>query len=231
MSPPAAAPSPSAGVVRSRAQKVVQTKAFQQHVGQVKKEMLQIKGLEGQIRWGMQREEKEYVTEEKAEADREILEWRNEEKVCLQEHVRALYEKRRARELLESREFEEFKRDIKDTEMEEECQRIAEEYLTTAEYAQWREEVSRSRVEQDRLVLEDRITERLEERDIRENEGFVEKVRVEEDRAVEKSLEMNHQVSQVSKEREEMLRNLQFMQSRQKAATASRPRTGRASGR
>lgn len=183
------------------------------------------------MRWGMQREEKKHVEKERATSERDILEWRNDQRIQMQAYVQEIFHQRRAQELLEKRELGDFRREAREQEEQEELRRVAEEYLSNADYANWMEDVGKIQESERQDLLEHRAQYRIEVREILASERKAEKMRSEEDRAIERSLEMTHQVNQMSKEKADILRNLQMMQSRQKGLLGSRtPRSEHRSG-
>lgn len=170
------------------------------------------------------------MQKEAIEEEKDILESRHEWRIKMQAYVQEIYQQRRAQEVHDKQELNDFRRETREAEMQNELQRIAEEYLSNADYANWMEDIGEMQKEEARDILDHRAQYRIEVRDIVENERFLEKVRCEENRTIDRSLDMTHQVALMSREKEEMLRNLQLMQSCQKMSPRSRPRAGRVGG-
>merc|ERR1712039_737224 len=75
-----------------------------------KKEAQQLKALESQLLWDMDREERKMTEAEKREEAREIMEWREKFVGGLNEHAAEISKEQRIQDLMESKDFQEFKR-------------------------------------------------------------------------------------------------------------------------
>merc|ERR1719446_733861 len=91
---------------------------------QRKKEVQQIRALESQLRWDLQREERRQTKEEKLEEARQIMEWREAQVVGMKEYVEEKTREQRVKDLMESKEFQEFKREWKQATRHDELDRI-----------------------------------------------------------------------------------------------------------
>ncbi|CAE8630045.1 unnamed protein product [Polarella glacialis] len=83
---------------------------MRQKLEQEKKEVQQIRGLESQLKWGMEREERRQTDSERLEEARKIMEWREAQAIGMKEYVEEMTREQRIQDLLESKDFQEFKR-------------------------------------------------------------------------------------------------------------------------
>merc|ERR1719221_1154327 len=93
-------------------------------------------------------------------------------------------------ELRESRSYQEFKREQKALHREEDRKYISEEYAKDTDHAAWRAEMARVVLDQDKELVQNRVEDLMEVKEIRSNQKLQEKVEMDEDRALEQSLEM-----------------------------------------
>jgi len=178
-----------------------------------KKEVRDIRALEAKLRWGMQREEKRQVVEEKKEADVEIMQWREELAVGMKEIANQKAEEVRVKELQENKEFQVFKRDAKQTAKEEELIHIQEQLKADIEHAEMQAEMAQAVVADRHALVLEHLEDIQDLREIRATEELREKAEVEENRVHEVRLEFEHQANQLSSQKEELLRNLHLLRS------------------
>ncbi|CAJ1377144.1 unnamed protein product [Effrenium voratum] len=190
-----------------------------------KKEVRQIKALESQIKWDMQREETRQTELERREEARQIMEWRDQEVREMREYVEGKSREQRALELLESKEYQQFKRDWKQAKRKEEIERIKVQLAEDQDNAKWRIELQRALEADRRLLLQEAAEAQEELKELKEKERQKEKFMQEEERAHDIALEYAHQAQQISSEKEALLRSLALLKERSKtsvAGTASR---------
>jgi len=202
--------------------------AMRNRLDQEKKEVRQIKSLESQIKWGLQREERRQTEEERREEARQIMEWRDREAKEMKDYVEEKNREQRVQELMQSKEYQTFKREWKQAMRKQEIERIKVQLAEGMDHAHWKVELQRA-VELDRqLALQEMMEAQQEMREIREKERQREKNMQHQDRVHDMALEYAHQASQISSEKEELLRNLALLRQRQKvpvAGTATRAGT------
>jgi len=195
--------------------------SMRRRLDQEKKEVKQIRGLQSQLKWGMEREEKRQTEEERREEARKIMEWRESQATGMREYVEEKSREQRIQELLESKDFQEFKREWKQALRTEEIERIRQQLEEDMDNAHWQVELQKAIVLDRQMTLQERQEAADELRELREREKQKEKAQQQEDRAHDIALDFAHQASQISAEKEELMRNLQLLraQSRQKAPT------------
>jgi len=188
-----------------------------------KKEVRQMKGIESQLKWDMYREERSQTEEERREEARQIMAWRDREAKEMREYVEGKSRDQRAIELMESKEYQEFKRAWKQAMRKEEIERIKVQLAENMDNAQWRVDLQKA-VEIDRqLALQENMEAQQELRELKEKDRQREKVMQDEERARDLALEYAHQAQQISTEKEALLRSLALLRERQKAPVAGTP--------
>jgi len=183
---------------------------------QAKKEVQQIRSIESQLKWDLQREERRQTEEEKREEARQIMEWREAQVVGMKEYVEEKTREQRIQDLMESKEFQQFKREWKAATRQDEVERAKEQLAEDMEYSHWQAELQRAAMADRQLMNSERYDSYQDLREIKLNEQQREKVQVEEDRAHEVHLEVSHKVNQMAAEKEELLRSLQLLRARHK---------------
>jgi hypothetical protein len=204
-----------------------EVKEQQKILEETQREMREIKALESQIGWEMHREEKAQVVNEKKEAEKDIMEWRNQLASGLKEFAESKAFEQKIEDLGASKEFQEFKRDRKQVDKEENLQLIKEQYEADTEFSQMQAEIAKTAA-LDRHAMN---LEHLEEiqvlREVKIQEKVQEKTTEEQERALEQRLNFKHQATQLRSQKEEMLRNLQMLRSVQKQPVCTSGRAGR----
>lgn len=195
-----------------------------------KREVREIRAVEAQMRWNMRREEKkEKIMEEKEEIE-EIRDWRWKQSAEMKAYVEEKANETKAVELEESKNFQEFKREAKAQGREENLRHITEEYLQDVEAAEWRKEIAQAAMERERELLADRVDHVAEHREIKHVQRQQEKAAVEEERAIEQSLEMAELAKQLAREKEQLLQSLEYQRACQRlppGRSAGRPAASR----
>jgi len=190
--------------------------AMRSRLDQEKREVRQIKSLESQLKWGLQREERRQTEEERREEARLIMEWRDRQAKEMKGFVEEKSREQRVQELLQSKEYQMFKREWKQAARKDEIEQIKAQLAEGMDNAHWKLELQRA-VELDRqLALQETMESQQEMKELRERERQHEKTVQLQDRAHDLALEYAHQASQISSEKEELLRNLALLRQRQK---------------
>eukprot|EP00440_Ansanella_granifera_P029704 gb/GFBE01032265.1/.p1 GENE.gb/GFBE01032265.1/~~gb/GFBE01032265.1/.p1 ORF type:complete len:750 (+),score=126.72 gb/GFBE01032265.1/:1-2250(+) len=194
---------------------------------QEKKEVKQIRALESQLKWGLEREEKRQTEEERREEARQIMEWRDSQAKDMKEYVEEKTREQRVQDLMESKQFQEFKREWKQAKRAEEIERIRVQLAEDMDNAHWQVQLQQA-LELDRqLALQERLEAAEELRELKEKERAREKEKQNEERAHDLALDYAHQAYQINAEKEELMRNLQLLRTRMKAPVAGNAaRTG-----
>jgi len=202
-------------------------KEHQQKIQEVEKEMRQIRALESTIKWDLEREEKRQVQNEKKEDAADIREWREQLTIGLKQAVEETARQKHETDLVESKEFQMFKRDTKQVLKEADIQLMKEKYQADLEFSQMQAEMKKhDAVDRHALVLEN--LEDIEVlREVKENERERERTEAEQERALDQRLRYTHKTNQLRSEKEDLLRNLQLMRSMQKRSIDTSGRAGR----
>jgi len=176
--------------------------------------------------WDIKRAELQHKAEEAKATEDDIREWRAKEA----EDMKALVEEKerdfRTTVLMESKEFQEFKRERKALEREEDLRVIDEEYDKNIENAAWRADL-KAAMEKDKALLKERAEDLNEIKDIKNLQKLQDQAAVEEERQSEKITEMLRMERELAKEKERLLASLEFTRSCQNTAAGSKNRMHR----
>jgi len=145
------------------------------------------------------------------------MDWRWKQSDEMKEFVDAKEHEQKIEDLEESKDFQEFKREVKLVAKEEEKRLISEEYLEDVDAAAWRMELAQALHEREKDFVAEKFDSLQEVKEIEVNQRLQEKVEKEEDRTIEQNLEMQNIAKQLQKEKEELLASLQYCRSRQGA--------------
>jgi len=195
---------------------------IQGQLEQVKKDMQMIRAAESSMVWDMQREEKQIKEEEEREEARQIMEWRNEMVSGLREEMEERTREQKIRELLESKDYQEFKRDWKKAIKQKEQEENREQLEKKNEEARFKQELQAAAVEDKHMHLADRSEDQQELRDIKLAEQAREKEQGEQERIDELQRELNFKLNQLIAAKENALKSLHFVKAKHKSATAGR---------
>jgi len=193
---------------------------------ETKKEVREIKAIESQMRWNLQREEKKQRVEEEKEEVQEIRDWRWRENDQMKAFVAEKAQEVRVQELAAAKQFQEFKREAKAVVKEEEQKVITEEYLKDLEISQWRAEQARIAREQQKEEVIGRIEGHLELKDIKQQKKNEEKMEDYENRVFEQNLEMANLQREIQREKEAMLQSLELTRQAQRVPVRDGRRQG-----
>lgn len=182
-----------------------------------KREVREIRSVEAQMRWNLQRQEKRETVLAEKEASEELRDWRWRQSDEMKAYVTEKAKETKVVELDESRNFQEFKREVKTVQREEEKRLIQEEYMQDMENARWVAELASEENNQNRELLQERLHDIRELKDMRVSEKIKEKATVDQDRALEQNLEMANMARALAKEKEKLLQSLQYARQCQKA--------------
>lgn len=195
---------------------------------ETKKEVREIRSIEAQMKWNMAREEQKNKATEENDADEEIRDWRWKQSDEMKEFVETKAQEVKVVELHESKDFQEFKREVKVHVKQEELQYIAEVYEQDVENAAWRAEFARAVVEQDKEVIIDRVEDVQHIKEVEAQHKLQQKAEEEDARALEQSMEMANLARKLAREKEQLLQSLELTRHAQRAPVAGRgSRSGR----
>lgn len=198
-----------------------EVEANQRKLEVAKKEVREIRSLEQQVKWGMEREEKKEVEAAKKDAELELMEWREEQNVGMQEYQAQLALTQKVEDLQASKDFQHFKREKKQAAKEAEIQQIKEEYQADREHSEMQADIARTAIVDRHAIVIEQLEDIQDQREIKMTEALQEKAVAQQDRAVQQRLTYDHQANQLANEKEELLKSLQLMRSRQKLPVTS----------
>lgn len=200
---------------------------------ETKKEVRQIRSMEGQMKWNMQREEKKDRAFEAKTVNEDLRDWRWKESDEMKAYVAEKQHDVKITELRDSRTYQEFKREKKALQREEDRRLNSEEYNKDTDHAAWRAEMTRVVLDQEKELVQFRVEDLMEVKEIRSNQKLQEKFELEEERALEQSLEMANIQRELAKEKEQLLQSLDYARMCKRTVplasgrNSSRPSVGR----
>lgn len=200
---------------------------------ETKKEVRQIRSMEGQMKWNMQREEKKDRALEAKTVNEDIRDWRWKESDEMKAYVAEKQHDIKITELRDSKTYQEFKREKKALQREEDRRLNSEDYNKDTDHAAWRAEMTRVVLDQEKELVQFRVEDLMEAKEVRSNQKLQEKFELEEERALEQSLEMANIQRELAKEKEQLLQSLDYARMCKRTVplasgrNSSRPSVGR----
>lgn len=195
---------------------------FHRALKETEKEIRELRALESQMRWNMAREEVREKVNEKTAAEEEIRDWRREQIEKMKEYDAEKAQQAKVEELVDSKDFQEFKREVKLVTKEEDLRIIQEEYQKNIEHAQFRAEAAKEVYEKDKEVVTVHAEDMLHLREFKKEQKQQEKAKEEETRVIEQSLEMANMARELAREKEKLLQSLEYVRSCQKTVPLGR---------
>jgi len=193
----------------------------QRNLEQAKKEVREIKAMEAQLMWELEREEKREVAEADKYAEDEIMQWREDQSKGLQEIAEETKRRQRTEDLKSSKEYQTFKRDRKEVLKQDEQQYIKEKLQADLEFAHMQADMAKTAVADRHALVLESFEETQDLREKRAAEKLLADQVAKQERAHEQRLTYVHQAKQLSSEKEELLQNLQMLRMRQKQPVTS----------
>lgn len=196
-------------------------------IEETKKEVREIRSMEAKMKWDLKRSELQRKADEAKATEDDIREWRAKDAEDMKAFVEEKERDFRNTVLMESKEFQEFKRERKALEREEDLRVIDEEYDKNIENAAWRADLMKAAMEKDKALLKERAEDLNEIKDIKNLQKLQDQAVVEEERQSEKITEMLRMERELAKEKERLLASLEFTRSCQNTAAGSKNRMHR----
>lgn len=184
---------------------------------QMRREVAEIKAMEGQTKWKMKREEDEARKLERNQDASNLMNWRKEQANGLNEYTadRALADKINYQH--DSREFQEFKRHVHDVDKANEMQLSKELYNETKDVSDWNMEMKRLLpLEEQRMMVDVHLERYALMAEYNAEELQHEKMDTKMCREMEEEAELGYQMLEVRKERDEALQSLEYFRAQQR---------------
>lgn len=191
---------------------------------ETKKEVREIRAIEAQMRWNMAREEVRERTEKEAAALDDIRDWRWKQSDEMKQYVADKAHRTKVEEQQESKEYQEFKREVKTLVKEEDLKIIQEDYQKDLSNAQWRAEMEKERQIKEKEVVVSHAEDFQFLKEARAHQKIQEKTENDERHALQQNVEMAHVAKELAKEKEKLLQSLQYVRSCQKPSSVCRSR-------
>lgn len=195
---------------------------FKRMVEETKKEVREIRALERQMKWNLQREEHKEVVLDKKSEEEDIRDWRWKQTEEMKAYAEEKAQEDRAVTLEESKAFQEFKRERKVETKVEDLRYIQEVYHQDLDHAEHRVEMAREQAEREQTVIADRLESRMHLKEQKMQELQLARAKADEQRMMEQTLEMQAVAEQLAREKAALLQSLELT----KAATRVAIRSG-----
>lgn len=189
---------------------------------ETKREVREMRALEAQMKWNMQREEKNGKLQETKEAEEEIRDWRWKQSMEMKSHAESKELETKIAELKESKSLQEFKREKKIEEKAMEQKYLQEMYDKDIEKASTRMEIKREEMEREHAYLAERYESQQHLKEALTAARVRAKAHEEEQQAAQLALEMEAQAKALTKERDAMMHNLELTRAAAKVAPGGR---------
>jgi len=186
-------------------------------IEETKKEVKSIRTAESKARWQMTREERREKMQASMAAQTEIRAWRwkQAEQMKAAEVERA--EEFKVKQLEESKNLFEFKREAKERTKEEELRIQHEAYVKSKEISSWEAEIKKEEFEQEQELVRMKVLDTQFIREVKVNTKEQQKAEEQEERMLEQHLEMAKMAKQLQMEKEKLLQDLNFTKNCQSA--------------
>jgi len=189
---------------------------------QVKKDMQMIRAAESSMVWDMQREVKQQKEEDEREEARQIMEWREQMVTGLREGMEERTGEQTIRELMESKDYQEFKRDWRKAMKQKEQEENREQLEKKMEEARFQQELHAAAVAESHTQLADRREEEHDLREIKLAEQARERDQGEQERIDELQRELNFKLNQLIMAKENALKSLHLVKAKHRMTAAGR---------
>jgi len=191
-----------------------------------KKEVREIRAVEARMRWDLWRDEnRSRILDEKA-VETEIRDWRRKQSHEMKTHMEEKNHDALVRALLESKQLQEFRREQKMLQKEEDLKAIEEQRVQDIEDTAWMTALTKTSVERQKLLLHERAKDLTEARDVKQQQSLANQMITEEERQIQRVDEMLQIKLALTEEKERVLASLQRMHSCQIAVTFGQTQHG-----
>lgn len=182
-------------------------------IEETKKEVREIRSLEAKTKWDLTRQQRREKNAETVAAQSELREWRWKQEEGMKAHAAAKARETKERDLRESKDHADFKRDVKELSKESEQQHHTEMYIKHQEDAAWSVERLRDEFQREQQLVKERVenvAHLRQERQIQKQQARAEE---EQDRALKEHLEIAHMARELALEKQRLLQSLEFTRS------------------
>jgi len=170
---------------------------------QLKKETLEIRAAEAQIKWSMKREEEKLKRGERKADTKEVLTARRMQREETANHLEAETRSRKEQENLDSRNFQQEKRMQKNAQKEDDERRKSQEYMDNKEHSEWSVSMAKkAHAERPKPIIQANLEKYQTMAAFRRDEHAREKQDASDARASDEQAELEHTMLQLQRERE-----------------------------
>ncbi|CAD7970207.1 unnamed protein product [Amoebophrya sp. A25] len=187
---------------------------YEVELEQMRREVRELKSQQSKAQWDLRRQEKKTVAKTKADELEGIREWRASEQRAMKELTEQQKAEAKRRDLIESRDFQNFKKERKRMEQEAEKKFFADQYEYGKDFAEYRQAVR----EKEKAEEEDRARQKAErvahERALKKQQALLEKERSEESRQLDRKLEIDKMKRDLLKQKDELMSQISYSHTR-----------------
>jgi len=187
----------------------------------MQKEAREMKAMEAKMKWDMKREEDKTRKNTQLEDSRDLADWRQQQENDTAELVSNRNRKQKETELVESRDYQEFKRFDHNRQKEDELKEQIEDYTELKLNSEWEVELKRSVPLEENKERVDANLERitcLTNYNLQKERLDVQEARF--DRYLEENTLMHYQLQNAKDERDAARESLKFFTTQQKCSIA-----------
>jgi len=182
-------------------------------IEETKKEVREIRSVEAKTKWQMSREDRREKAAEAAAEQNDLRDWRWKQAEGMKAYAAEKALEARATDLKESKDFVEFKREVKTRTREEELLMQQEVYEEHKEISAWTVERAREEYEAHQALIREKVVDVHELREEKERQREEEKMLADQDRALKEQLEFASMARELAREKERLMQSLQHTRS------------------
>jgi len=183
---------------------------------QMKKETLEIRAAEAQLKWKMKREEEKLKSGERKADTKEVLTAQRTHRDETARHLEAEAKSRKEQENLHSRNFQQEKRMQKNLQKEDDERRKSQEYLENKEHSEWSVAMAKmAHAERPKPIIQANLEKYQTMAAFRHEERAREMQAANDARASEEQAELEHTMLQLQRERELAVSSLEHTRTNQ----------------
>lgn len=182
-------------------------------IEETKKEVRQIRSIEAKTKWDLTRQERRDKNAETVATHSELRDWRWKQAESMKAHVAAKARETQERDLKESKQHVDFKRESKTQSKEFEQHHQAELYVKHKEDAAWNVERSREEFQREQECVKEKVENVVHLREERQVQKQQLRAEDEQERALKEHLEIAHMARELAQEKQRLLQSLELTRS------------------
>jgi len=198
---------------------------WQRQLEQVKRETREMKAMEQGAKWQMKREEDIKKKEDYKAATDDIQHWRVDASNGMRDYIKDVKVGTKKMELIENRDFQDFKREHKNEEKQIDQLNIKECYEDTKDISEWEAQISKDKApEERRLIIEANLEKYQLFAEYNTAEAAFEDAEEQDSKALDRQLLMNIELDRAREEQELAAKSLEHARQAHEHAVAGADR-------